>query len=484
MLVRSLLISFALIVCSAGARANSTGSIFVVDRFGLHAEGNNFTRPDAVYLAGGAGPACSGPGLADGDYYFQITDPEGTVLLSNDPVAQRSVRVIGGYVAQYLGGKHLSSPRGPCGSRFVRLFPFLATPYPGGEYKVWLTRVTDYDPLGTSLFGFDPALSKSENFRILGAGPQCIVRGHKFYDHDGSGTWNPLTDPLEVPIGGWRVELRRNGMLDGVTFTDQDGWYIFIRDRDASTYEVREISPNGFVNDATPGATWLAKTARSGNVATSAEYVYGPEFGNVNYEVSVAAGRPVSFWAAENDDDDEACLPGTGCELLFPCEPVWRAALTTRNGLPVNLRRSHSTSLAFLSVFVPPTLPASYGQAFEDWESFANSPTNDHAGFLLSREVGAAILNNTCGFMQGSVYINRFQDGVLVSLDEMLVGAIGLLSTPGAGQTRPGDPYQALRALMIGCTNEFGRINETGDPSSPQVVYRTSEIPPRIATPY
>ena len=474
MSARFLFAAIVLSMCSVGARAQVPGEVFVVDRYTAHVDANSFPRFDSVFLAGGSGPTCMGPGLIDGTYYYQITNPAGDLLLSTDRVSDRAIRVLGGQFAQYLGSKHPASPKGPCNAWFVRLAPFMATPSPEREYKVWLTRTEDYDPLGSNLFGFDPALSKSVNFKVQDPAPQTIVRGYKFYDQDQDGVWDPIANPLEVPIGGWRVELWRNGVLDGITFTDQDGAYIFIRERDGSTYEVREVSPNGFVNDATPGATWLATTARSGNVATSAENVDGPDFGNVAYELTVAAGRPKTFW----------CDRDLGKPALEPFDPEWRIALNMRYGAPVNLRTPVSNDNPSASIFDLNLPPQSFNGAFANFKSWCDKNPHDHAGFLLSREVAATILNNTAGFMQGSVYIDRFQDGVLVSLDEMLMGAIGLLSQTGAGLTGPNDPYQALRAMMIACTNEFGRINETGDPRAPQVVYLVSERPTRIITPY
>lgn len=474
MFARPLLALLALIPFASSSLAQTGGSAFVLDRYGLHRDGNSFERLDAVCFSAGRGPACVGPGLTDGDYYFQITDPAGAVLLTPDPLAERTVRVVGGVLTQYLGKRRLVSARGPCGSAYLRLYPFLVSPYPSGEYKVWLTRVQDYDPLGSNLFGFDPALSRSDNFRVLAQGPQAILRGHKYYDHNRNGIWDPLADPLEIPIGGWRVELWRNGVLDGLTFTDQDGWYDFIRNRDGSTFEVREISPNGFVNDSTPGATWLATTPRMGSATLAQEYVYGPEFGNVNFVLSVAAGRPVGFW----------CTAGDGSPVLQACEPLWRTALNTRNGNPVNLRTPVSNDNPNASIFTLRLPPQSFNGAFANFKSWCEKTSHEHAGFLLSRQVAAAILNNTCGFMQGSIYIDRFQDGVLVSLDDMIAGAIGLLSQTGAGLTGPNDSFQDLRHMMIMCTNEFGRINETGDPTAPQVVYKTEDMPRRIMTPY
>jgi hypothetical protein len=472
MLARFLSSLLALSLVSAVATAG--GSAFVIDRYGAHMPGNSFERLDAVFFSAGRGVDCSGTPLVDGDYYFQITDPAGSVLLSNEPLADRKVRVSGGVLTQYLGSTHLASRKGTCGSLYLWLYPFLSTPYPIHEYKVWLTRVQDYDPLLTNLFGFDPALSKSDNFRVLAQGDQAIVRGHKFFDHNRGGTWNPQVDPLEVPIGGWRVELYRNNVLDGVTFTDQDGWYIFIRDRDASTYQLREVAPGGFVNDATPGATWLATTARSGLVNATAEYVAGPEFGNIKYELAPGAGRPVRSWC----DIDE------GQPLLLVCDPTWRLALNMRDGGRVDLRNPVSNDVPSASIFTILMPPQSFSGAWADYRSWCEKTPHDHAGFLLSREVAATLLSVSCGGLQGSIYIDRHLDGVLVSLDDMITGVIALLTDPGAGLTGPDDPFQDLRHMMQMCTNEFGRINETGEPLAPQVVYRAAETPPRITTPY
>jgi len=470
----------ALCLCASTVLAQSGGSTFVLNRFGQHVQGNSFSRNDGVYISGGPASTCLAPGLVDGDYYFQITDPAGTVLLTTDSIQERRVRVAGGIFAKYLGGTRVSAPVGPCGALNVRLAPFTTSPYPIREYKVWLTRVEDYDPLGSHVFGFDPARSKSDNFRVGTAGPQSILRGHKFFDHDGNGIWNPSVDPLEVPVGGWRVEIRRNGVLDGVTFTDQDGWYLFVRDRDPGTWDISEVSPNGFVNDGTAGATWLATTPRSGTVVATTEYVAGPEFGNVSYAVSVGAGRSVSFWS----DDDHGPGGPSGRPILEGCDPTWREALNARNGAPVNLRTPVSNDNPSASIFTLNMPPQSFNGAFANWKSYANRTSHDHAGFMLSREVAATILSNSCGFMQGDILIDRFQDGILVPLDAMLAGAIGLLSEVGAGLTGPDDPYQDLRARMLGCINEFRSINDTGDPSAPQVVFTRESMPGSTGAPY
>ncbi len=467
-----------LLLLSVPLRAEVPGAAFALNRQGNHLEGNAFPRKDGVYFSGGPRGACTAPGLASGIWCFQVTDPAGTVLLTTDPIAQRCIRVAGGVFVEYLGTTRPASAVGPCGALNVRLAPFAPTPYPIGEYKIWLTRIEDYDPLGSNLFGFDPALSKSDNFRVNTQGPQTVLRGHKFFDHDENSVWNPTLDPLEVAIGGWRVELRRDGALEGVTYTDQDGWYQFIRDRDGSTWEIREISPNGFVNDGTPGATWLATTPITGNASATAEYVAGPEFGNVSYELTPLVGRTPVFWTELGAEG-----PDSAAYLLQACEPTWRSALNTRNAMPVNLRKPVSNDDPSVSVFTVPLAP-SFDTAFSRWITYANRNPRDHAGFLLSREVGATLLSTSCGYMQGDILIDRRGDGVLVSLDDMLTGVIGLLSEVGAGLTGPNDPFQDLRMRMQMCTNEFGSINNTGSPSAPQIVYSRSNEPESFASPY
>lgn len=483
-----------LLLLAVPSRADVPGAAFALNRMGNHVDGNNFPRKDGVYLSGGSRGACGSVGLTTGVWCFQVTDPAGTVLLTREPIAERCVRVANGVFVEYLGTMRASSAVGPCGALNVRVAPFAATPYPSGEYKIWLTRIEDYDPNGTNLFGFDPALSKSDNFRVNGPGPQAILRGHKFYDHDESGVWNPTLDPLELPVGGWRVEILRDGVLDGVTFTDVDGWYQFIRNRDGATWQIREISPNGFVNDATPGATWYATTPRAGTANATAEYVAGPEFGNLRYELLIGAGRTPSYWSDEDCGDQggdegepgEVVTPETDCgrALLEACEPTWRSALTTRNGLPINLRKPVSNDNPSVSVFTPRPVPVDFDWAFRHWADYIHRNANDHAGFLLSREVAATLLSNSCGYMQGDIRIDRHGDGVLVSLDEMLDGVIGLLSEVGAGLTGPNDPFQDLRMRMQMCTNEFGSINNTGAPAAPQIVYGRSMEAGHFASPY
>lgn len=483
----------ALATLLSPAFAQTIGAASVVNRFGLHQDGNAFVRKDGSYLSVGSGGGCSGPGactapgLADGEYYFQLTDPAGTVLLTPDPLSERRVRVAGGRIAEYFGTTRISGQGGACGETIVRFVPYDTTPYPGDEYKVWLTRVENFDASGAGIFGFDPRRSESDSFRVRSGVQQSVIRGHAFFDENQSGTWTPGRNSFEVALGGWRIELLRNGVLDGVTYTDADGAYAFIRDRDGAAYTVRQAAPGGFINDHLAGAVWLATTPIEVQVSASSECVAGPELGAVVFELLPGAGRPREFWESYNchyKPEDNPNFP-CGETLLEQCEPAWRGVITTRNGSPVSLRKPISIDLPSASVFAPPPVGVDFHHAFLEWRNFVRTHPNDHAGFLLSREIACTLLNHSdCGFMQGVLYIDRHQDGVLEPLEGMLDGAIGLLNETGAGLTGPFDPFQDLRQRMIMCTNEFRTINQTADPAAPQVVYARRNGPLFYETPY
>lgn len=467
--------------------AQSSGSVYTSDRTGTVVNGNLYKKKSDVYLSGGPGPnaPCSAGGLPDGNYYFQVTNPSGSVLLSQDAIANREVVVQGGVITQSVNNAH-ASRNGPCGSRIVQLIPFLDTTSSGNEYKVWLTKVTNYDPAGSGHFGFQSRFSKTDNFKVQNGQPsaQSILCGYKWYDHSEDGIWNPSVDPLEVPIGGWRIELWLGTAQLEVTYTDETGRYCFIRNQDNTVYTIREVAPGGFIGDNIPGAVWLAVTPRSGTVTANAATVAGPSFGNLSFEVKPGVGRTKGFWSNQN-----------GQALLSVCDPQWRHSLYLYNNLPVGLRTNISSADPNVSLFIPPfpsptsPTPAFFGLPFlTAHNDFANwivgNPALGHAGFILSTQVAATILNNSCGYMQFTVYVDRFQNGVLESLDAMLAGATGLLSDPGAGLTGPNDPNQALREMMLMCTNEFGSINETGDLTSAQVVYGSKATPVDFGSPY
>lgn len=159
-----------------------SGAIFTTDHNSSFVNGNVYDSMDHVYLSGGPRPnaPCTAAGLPEGDYYFQVTDPSGSILLSSDDITHRKVTVSGGLITQYFIIDNLvahSTGIGKCNDGTnhidnitVGLAPF--THNPGGEYKVWMTKVADYIKFG----GFIPSKSKTDNFKVVCPGdsdPNC-----------------------------------------------------------------------------------------------------------------------------------------------------------------------------------------------------------------------------------------------------------------------------------------------------------------------
>lgn len=157
---------------------------------GIVNENTHYTQKIEVYLDGGPRNQVkqTAAGLPDGLYVFQITDPPGKVLLSEDPSKCRVVRVDDGIIKQLVApsqipgitpalsdsfrvGNGANAPRYPChvqdgpagaagasgrhdtntdvdhgadGAIVVQMMPFFDTPNPGGVYKAWMTPLQEY----------------------------------------------------------------------------------------------------------------------------------------------------------------------------------------------------------------------------------------------------------------------------------------------------------------------------------------------------
>jgi hypothetical protein len=170
-----------------------SGAIFTTLPDGSEVNFNIYSDKTLVYLDGGpplgapAGAAgLPGPGstvfgkVISGTYVFQVTDPSGKTLLSTDAPQCREFTVDSNGV--------ITGVTGPCphnpgtnmftqvGATTVELFPFDDTPNNGGEYKAWVTPIEFFGcsltatgsarNCGVGKFGFTPADSKTDNFKV------------------------------------------------------------------------------------------------------------------------------------------------------------------------------------------------------------------------------------------------------------------------------------------------------------------------------
>lgn len=203
------------IAVSPAAATAPSGAIFTTVADGSEVNFNIYPSKDAVYLDGGPGPGApqTAAGLDDGTYVFQVTDPSGKTLLSTDPVQCRQFTVSGGIITSVApsdGCAHVTGLDVDHGALTVQLLPYNDTPNPGGEYKVWVTMVTDYAcfpdlshvdcTVRGSKHGFVPGDSKTDNFKVGGAPLEIDTR---FFPSGQFGNWiDGLAITHTDPLGG------------------------------------------------------------------------------------------------------------------------------------------------------------------------------------------------------------------------------------------------------------------------------------------
>jgi hypothetical protein len=222
----AMLLGAALIPTAASADPIS-GAIFTTDSTGLEVNANQYAAKPDVYLNGGPGvnAPVGAAGLSpDGTYIFQVTDPSGKVLLSQDAAQCREVTVSGGVITGVTGPcPHATGLSLAPGEMSVQLCTppdgvscFNDTPNNGGVYKVWMTPLAQYqcdltvvdcgNTSGSNGYkhGFVPSDSKTDNFKVSNVPIREIDTDFKDSNGnfiDGLGiTW---TDPLGAKNTKW-----------------------------------------------------------------------------------------------------------------------------------------------------------------------------------------------------------------------------------------------------------------------------------------
>lgn len=150
-----------------------SGAIFTTDVTGVPVNLNHYANKQDVYLNGGPGINApdSAAGLPADTYTFQVTNPNGRVLLSTDPLGCRQFTVDASGVIQSVAPSgacaHLTGTDGEDNGITVQLYPYLDTPNPGGVYKVWVTPTSRLDCNAWAKTGcFVPRYSKTDNFKV------------------------------------------------------------------------------------------------------------------------------------------------------------------------------------------------------------------------------------------------------------------------------------------------------------------------------
>jgi len=318
-----------------------SGAIFTTTPDGSIVNENvRYDSKKEVYLDGGPPPNApqTAAGLPDGDYVFQVTDPPGKVLLSEDASKCRVFRVSNGVIVTLRDktngfvdhtasdGCHVNdSPDGAAGATgkhdtntdvdhgppaiVVQLMPFFDTPNPGGVYKAWVIPISRYLANGGILeatpapqcvrngrpanncnggavkigyqrdSGFGPPRDqvKTDNFKVKEFFPPEI-KVRKFHDINGDGVWQQATEP--------EIGVNQCVNSSGDIIACPGGWpYDFTEPVDGGTVTNTFYTPNTHV--AGIAGTYTACEFRLPGWTQSAAYLDGVRR-NADQCVSVA----------------------------------------------------------------------------------------------------------------------------------------------------------------------------------------------------
>ncbi len=388
---------FALIGAAWGNPPVS-GAIFTTDSACTGVNLNIYGDKDDVYLNGG--PAHPGAaGLPAGEYYVQVTEPDGTLLGTSNGAADETPVVVDAN-GDFVGCYQLSAI-------LLKAFDSSAgydtTSNNGGVYKVWVSNQSDFENSST----------KTDNFKVKagdgGPPPTADLDVVKFYDANVNGVNDDGPE-----IAGWKV-----GIEDAVSSLIRYTPVSIVLD--PGNYTVSEFTP--------VEANWMHTTPTSVNVSLAAGDSELVEFGNVC--LGQGGGLTIGFWSNKS-----------GQALYNNAEMV---ALNLRNNLngkkPIN--GDHFN-------------PTGYSQ-FRTWLLGANS-TN--MAYMLSAQLAGMKLNVLSGNVDGAAIIHA--PGVnasgFISINDLMAAANAELGLHGL--VLEGSDFRAYQtALKNALDNANNNVN-------------------------
>lgn len=455
------------------AQGGFSGSIQTTNSSGTAVNQNLFDSKADVYLNGGP-QNMNASGLPNGPYYFQVTEPNGT-LLSSDNAVCRQLQVINGRVAGAAGScPHANGTFNPNnGTTPVQLSPFNDTTNAGGVYKVWLIRQnsnTTIDPMNPKVLRFRNADSKTDNFKIkTNTPPQNVtytLSGCKFYDADASGDRNSG----ESGIPNVQIVVVINGVADNPIFTDTNGCWSRAGVPEDAEYLVQEILPLTGMEPAfywvqtapseisipdpngMPGDYLVVRAhngiASGGTATNGVVTINGLNFGNICFGPN-DTGRTKGYWTNKNGESE--MTNGMVNQNVTPPGGVFNP------GMPGDLAFLRALNLYGESTVKKQTVtipfdPQMYKE-FKDWLSSSNAY---NMSYMLSAQLAATSLN---------VRHKRFSDSQIVDarnvcdstgycLGLITIGNVRMLANQsldannGGNTTISGSPHRESQELM------------------------------------
>jgi hypothetical protein len=387
------LVATAIVVLPAFADAPLPGAIFTTDSTCTGTNLNIYSDKGAVYLDGG--PSHPGAaGLPPGDYYVQVTEPDGTLLgtsvgSGNDTPIH--VDANGDFAACYQLSAILKTPSGSPG--------YDTTTNPGGEYKVWVSNELSFTNNST----------KTDNFKVKESTEppeQATLHVRKFYDANANG----LNDDGQL-ITGWKTRIQ-NGM-DIIRFTPVN---IIIAPDD---YTVTEFAPTE--------ANWQQTTPNPVMVSLANGDDKTVEFGNLC--TGAGGGLTLGFWSNKNGQalygaDDNALMVG------------------------LNLRDANGSNFD----------PSGYASGSAQFRPWLLNATATNMAYMLSAQLAAMELNvnnvkvngNAIIYAPGTTSAQDANNGPLLqgfaTVNSVMTEANTELGVHGL--TKDGSPYRSYQEAL------------------------------------
>jgi len=429
---RAGLSAFALALAVSTASGQIAGSIHTVDA--TAAPRDLFSSRADISLAVGSASAPCRPSesLADGDYYFQVTDATGAKLLSTDPVSERRVTVTNGVIASYGGSTHAMGGPTACNSITISLSPYDDAGDRKVAYVVWMTPVgsfhgqpTDVGPVcgGGCFFGFLPALSTAHAFRVedkRNCEPTFCASGTVFADADGDGALDGGEAGLaDVPI---HVTGPTGILLSGLSASD--GTFRVCGLTSSDTWLVNETFPSGYQQTG-PKDSRITRSL----IAKDLEYILlvccsdfpGLDFGN--QILPGEAGGLVYEDLNANGARDPGEPPLSGATLtLTPMSPA---------GDPQTAVSAGDGTFLFSGL-----APALYVLTQTPPAGFTQTQPVTLPGYSVDLTLGGSSLNNIFGDFRGT-------------LTGTLAGVV-FNDLNGNGVRDPGEPGMAGVTVIVG----------------------------------
>ena len=335
------------VVTSVALTAPLPGAIFTTDVACTGTDLNIYAAKTDAYIDGG--PAHEGAaGLPAGEYYVQVTEPDGTLLGTSIGATDETPVVVNsnGEFAQCYQLMSIVRRASNPGPFPVAPDGFDDTSNPGGEYKVWVSRV--------STFANDD--TKTDNFKVASNGDTSHgnLKVIKYYDTNANG----ILDAGEVEIVGWQVIVGAQATFPATAETKFTPVDIV-------------VSPGCYTAQEGDATGWIHTTAKIVSDSVVANGTTTIRFGNVC--LGPGGGLTLGFWSNKNG---QALITSTDLQHLRD-----DFCLRNADGTEFN-----------------PTTAAQV-------KSFLLSATATNMANMLSAQLIAMYLNTAHGFVNGGAFV-------------------------------------------------------------------------------